>query len=851
MPFSTTNLRKWLAVAAGVIILTIIGFYISARLQVRQAVRDVPERLGVHVEQTTTGFSLSKSEAGRTLFTIHASNAVQFKEAGRAELRDVTIVLYGRESNRFDQIYGKNFEYDPRSGNIVAKGEVHIDLETNVQGPARPDQMPPEELKNPIHIEASDLTFNQKTGNAVTPSRVRFSMPQASGSAMGVTYDGKTNTLTMISEVALTTNGPKSSLVMATHAVVTKQPRQIVLEQARVIRPDQRLASDQATVFLLNDNTAERILAVGHVVAASRHAPKQSAGRGPRGEAAASAREDLQADETRLQAAQADFDLGPRNVPQSGVMSGGVTMDSAGANAGRGSAQRLLMDFDSSGQLAKLRAVGDVKLGQNPADHNPADRNPGGHNPGGHNSGEQSHTAQTNVAKTAVGRNQARPGVPVPPQVEMASDRIDFKIRSGRIQSADTFGAAQITILSAGVPLSPQNQRAKAVAPITPVRTVVTAGKFRAAFGANNRMTSLHGAPDAKIVSTSRAGAPQRSSTSETLDVAFAPSGTVGKIIQAGNVHYIEGQRQAWAEQATYTPSDGGLILNGSPRVVDQGMTTTAATIRLERQTGNAVASGGVKTTYSELKPQPGGALLATSEPIHATANVMTANRDQGTAVYSGDARLWQGSNIVEGATLTFDQKQRGVVAQRGPTKRVSTVFVQSRNGKGSQSLSNGTSSRESTTPVNITADRLTYLDPQRQARFEGGVVAKSADGVLTADRATVYLVPRESPREHAREQAGEPKSSSSAGLSSSQLERIIAEGHVVLQAPTRRGTGQRLEYTAGDGKFVLTGGPPSIFDAEHGTIRGDSLTFFSRDDRVLVETRTSSPTVTQTRVVK
>src|SRR6266853_129936 len=376
MPFSTTNLRKWLAVAAGVIILTIIGFYISARLQVRQAVRDVPERLGVHVEQTTTGFSFSKSEAGRTLFTIHASNAVQFKEAGRAELRDVTIVLYGRESNRFDQIYGKNFEYDPRSGNIVAKGE--------------------------IHIEASDLTFNQKTGNAVTPSRVRFSMPQASGSAMGVTYDGKTNTLTMISEVALTTNGPKSSLVMATHAVVTKQPRQIVLEQARVIRPDQRLASDQATVFLRNDNTAERILAVGHVVAASRHAPKQSVGRGPRGEAAASAGEDLQADETRLQAAQADFDLCPRNVPQSGVMSGGVTMDSAGANAGRGSAQRLLMDFDSSGQLAKLRAVGDVKLGQNPAERNPADHNTGDRNPGGHNPEEQSHTAQTNVAKTVV-----------------------------------------------------------------------------------------------------------------------------------------------------------------------------------------------------------------------------------------------------------------------------------------------------------------------------------------------------------------------------------------------------------------------------------------------------------------
>jgi lipopolysaccharide export system protein LptA len=268
-------------------------------------------------------------------------------------------------------------------------------------------------------------------------------------------------------------------------------------------------------------------------------------------------------------------------------------------------------------------------------------------------------------------------------------------------------------------------------------------------------------------------------------------------------------------------------------------MTTTAQTIRLERQTGNALASGAVKTTYSELTPQPGGALLATSEPIHATANTMTANRDTGMAVYAGDARLWQGSNIVEGTTITFDQKQRSMVALGSPAKRVSTIFVQSRQAQGSQSKRNGTSPGDGTTPVNVSANRLSYLDQQRQVRFEGGVVAKSADGTLTADHVTVYLLPREQ------------KGSSSMGLAPSQLDRMVADGHVVLQQPTRHGAGQHLVYTASDGKFVFTGGPPSIFDAERGTIRGDSLTFFSRDDRVLVETNTSSPTVTQTRVVK
>ncbi|HEV2697861.1 MAG TPA: hypothetical protein VGU90_07700, partial [Terriglobales bacterium] len=59
------------------------------------------------------------------------------------------------------------------------------------------------------------------------------------------------------------------------------------------------------------------------------------------------------------------------------------------------------------------------------------------------------------------------------------------------------------------------------------------------------------------------------------------------------------------------------------------------------------------------------------------------------------------------------------------------------------------------------------------------------------------------------------------------------------------------LVYTAKDDKFVLTGGPPSIFDAEHGKITGVSLTLFRHDDRVIVEGDSSSPAVTQTRVVR
>jgi len=94
----------------------------------------------------------------------------------------------------------------------------------------------------------------------------------------------------------------------------------------------------------------------------------------------------------------------------------------------------------------------------------------------------------------------------------------------------------------------------------------------------------------------------------------------------------------------------------------------------------------------------------------------------------------------------------------------------------------------------------------------------------------------------------------SSAGSDSAapgQVDRIVADGNVVITQPSRRATGERLEYLAADDKFVLTGGSPSIFDAEHGKITGDSLTFFRHDDRVLVEGRETSPTTTRTQVAR
>src|SRR5579864_4810620 len=167
MPLSISRLRRWFAGALVFVCVVVAGTYFYARHRVENALKQVPEKIGLQIQQSANGFTISKSEQGRTLFKIQASKAVQFKQ-GQAELHDVTITIYGRDSARFDQVYGKEFAYDQQTGNVTSHGEVSIDLEANPQGLTNPDQSAPKELKNPIHVRTTDLAFNQKTGDGWT-----------------------------------------------------------------------------------------------------------------------------------------------------------------------------------------------------------------------------------------------------------------------------------------------------------------------------------------------------------------------------------------------------------------------------------------------------------------------------------------------------------------------------------------------------------------------------------------------------------------------------------------------------------------------------------------------------------
>jgi lipopolysaccharide export system protein LptA len=757
MPLSIRRLRTWFAVCGIALLLVVSGIYLVRRYEMGIMAHIAAKKLGVEIQQTTEGFSLSKSEGGRTIFKISAKKATQYKNTGKAALQDVNIIVYGRDASRFDQIYGAEFEYDNKTGNVSARGEVDIDLEANTAGPSRPDQATPAELKNPIHLKTSGLIFNQKTGLAHTDEQIEFHIPQADGTARGVEYDSKTNRLTLGSDVHVTTSGPGARTLVARHAVVTKEPRRAVLDSVKVTQPDSTIISDQVTVLFRDDNSIAQIFGDGHVEADNNGANSY-----------------------QVQAAKANLQFGNDNDLHLAVLSDGTQFRSSGERPMHGFSGRMFVRFGTATDPQSIRLADNAHVIQDPSGAGPA------------------HDQQ---------------------RTEVVADVLDINLRDGKTPTkATTTGTAHITL----------DQPASGRQPAT--TTVVNAGRFFADFNRGGHIDHILAQPEVRVVSTA-AGQPDKVSTSNKLEVLYNDQGQLSDVVQQGSFTYHEmlpnqqGARVAYADTAHYAPTEDMFHLTGSPRITEGGMSMTSDVVHINRRSGEAIAEGNVKSTYSDLKPQPNGAMLAASDPIHVTAKKMTAHRDTGVALYTGGARLWQGANIVQAPSIEFNRDKRSLVAQGSPqaASPVSSVFAQKdKDGK--------------LTPVNITARKLTYVDEERRARYEGGVTARGGDGLLTADHVDIFL-----------KQSGAAAATSQS--TPSQLDRIVSVGNVVVTQPGRRGSGETLTFYQDDNRYVLTGGSPTISDAQHGTVRGSTLTFFSKDDRVLVEGSNVAPTVTHTRV--
>jgi lipopolysaccharide export system protein LptA len=238
--------------------------------------------------------------------------------------------------------------------------------------------------------------------------------------------------------------------------------------------------------------------------------------------------------------------------------------------------------------------------------------------------------------------------------------------------------------------------------------------------------------------------------------------------------------------------------------------------------------------------------------PANISADTLQANSKNGRAFYSGHARLWQGDSVLEAESIELLRPTRVLNA----VGNVRAVFPQAAGQSGGKGNSRADQQGLALTPVPVNAPQttpkkpqlwhatsgtLSYYDTENRAHLEQNVVVQSAEHRMRGPVLDLYFT-----------RAGQNGSGSpSPTAGAQQISRAAGAGGVIVEEGSRKAIAERGEYTAATGKFVMSGGNPTLYDGSAGTTTGRQLTFYLADDTIIVDSETGSRIVTKHRVEK
>lgn len=381
-----------------------------------------------------------------------------------------------------------------------------------------------------------------------------------------------------------------------------------------------------------------------------------------------------------------------------------------------------------------------------------------------------------------------------------------FRPKGKNLKEAETAGPGTLV-------LYPESPRAG-------TRTVMAA-KFLMAFDSAGRLESLRGTGNTRIVFAqpldSRNQAPAVSTAREMVATFDPATEVVQSIEQSGDFHFNNGTLDAKADHARDLAREQKLVLTGRPEVWDSSTRARADQIVVLLASDTAEGVGSVHAIHTD--PQDPPAL-----PTSVVAQRMIADRRSQVVHYEGHVRAWRGTDVVESPSLDVYRNERRV----STNSRVVTSHLQA--GPAKTDAEKGSASGPK--PITIRADRLDYFDEGRKARYTGNVEFDTEDTRIQGDRLDVYFSAGPKPED-------------------SEVDRAEAEGHVKIVQPMRYAKGENAVYDAKTGKVVMTGGPPTVYDTEKGSITGQRLTFYIHDDRLLVDGSANSPATSKHRVAQ
>ena len=410
-----------------------------------------------------------------------------------------------------------------------------------------------------------------------------------------------------------------------------------------------------------------------------------------------------------------------------------------------------------------------------------------------------------------------RPNVQTPATRVLRSDVIDVKMREGgdEIDKVETQSPGTLEF----IPNRPGDRFRR-----------VEGERFYITYGEQNKIQAFR---TVGVKTRTQAPPPQKGkpaqpdaiTTSKDMLATFDPkTGQVAKIEQWNDFRYEEGTRKASAEKAVLEQTTNNITLTGLARMVDDTGTTAADRILLEQNSGDMTAEGRVSSTRlpdksEKKKKATNSSLLEPEEAVQAKADRMTVRDSNTQIVYDGNAIMWQGSNRIQARNIQIDREEEKLIAKGSV---VSTFLDKPKEDKDKKKT--GKKPAQAVFTV-VRAPEMIYTDEDKLSYYKGGVVLERPNMKVTSKELRAFLKKDDN---------------------SSSLEKAYADGDAVIVQTgvdrTRRGTGEHALYEVSEEKVTLEGGSPQFADSLKGTTKGQKLTWFSNDDRLLVDGAPAKP---------
>jgi lipopolysaccharide export system protein LptA len=305
--------------------------------------------------------------------------------------------------------------------------------------------------------------------------------------------------------------------------------------------------------------------------------------------------------------------------------------------------------------------------------------------------------------------------------------------------------------------------------------------------------------------------------SSRIIDASFDEKANLKDMKQTGDFRYAEGERKAQSDVSTLQNDTNVMDLDKNARISDASGTTTGDNIRLDQMTGDFDAKGHVFTTRLPEENKSESSMLDKDEPTLGTADRVTSANRNHLVHYAGNAVVWQTSNRIQAERIDIDRDKKSIVAEG----KVVTQF-EDKPKADADAPKTATPAKPEVRFTIVKSQHMLYTDPDRLATYTGGVDFWRPAMTVKSAALKAFLNPQDSDAD-------------------SRVNHAFGDGkvEVVQYAPDRHriGNSEHAEYYTDEGKVILSGGEPKLNDSKTGNdTRGDKLTWFTDNDRLIVE---------------